>query len=154
MGTQDRHKLPEYVERLEMTCGNLVRVSDISGKREYEELGIDTYRDRSRVYVKIQDGCSRFCSYCIIPYARGPARSRKPDEILAEVRKLAEEGFREIVLTGIHVASYGTDLEDVGLMDMIKMIHETDGVERIRLSSLEPGIMSSRFINEAALLPK
>lgn len=154
LGTQRRSELLEHVMQLEGAGKVMVHVSDVHAKKEYEDFGISTYKGRSRAYVKVQDGCSQFCSYCIIPYARGPVRSRHPERVLEEVERLAEEGFSEIVLTGIHIASYGKDLKNIGFMELIKMIHEIEKVRRIRLSSLEPGLMTDRFIKEAVSLPK
>lgn len=164
LGTQERDRLPDYIEELYGTGGRKadvspiprkVNVSPIPGNKEYEELGLSTFRGRSRAYVKIQDGCQQFCSYCIIPYARGPVRSRSPESIVGEVRQLVAEGFKEIVLTGIHAASYGRDFKNgMGLLDIIKLVHEIEGVVRLRLSSLEPRLMTDDFISEAASLPK
>jgi threonylcarbamoyladenosine tRNA methylthiotransferase MtaB len=154
LGTQAKNRLPEYIEELLKTGKARINVADFPSNKEYEEFGVSTFRDRSRAYVKIQDGCRQFCTYCIIPYARGPVRSRKPESILEEVRKLVREGFKEIVLTGIHVASYGRDLNGIGLLEIIKLVHETEGVMRLRLSSLEPRLLSDDFISEAASLPR
>ena len=111
LGTQGRHNITELAKNL--TCTSKVNaVSDIMHTHDFEELKINTYTDRTRAYIKIQDGCSQFCSYCIIPYARGPVRSRPENEIISEIKKLAENGFSEIILVGIHVASYGKDLEN------------------------------------------
>ncbi|HOJ80683.1 MAG TPA: MiaB/RimO family radical SAM methylthiotransferase, partial [Clostridiales bacterium] len=102
----------------------------------------------------VQEGCNQFCSYCIIPYARGPIRSRPAEEVISEVHKLVEAGFREVVLTGIHIASYGIDLGQIRLPDLIRMVHDVDGIERIRLGSLEPTMITKEFVAEAAGLEK
>ena len=123
-------------------------------KRAFEGLEIERYKGRTRAFMKIQDGCSQFCSYCIIPYARGPVRSRPPEEVLREVRRLVEAGFREVVLTGIHIASYGRDLGQVRLPELIRMVHDVDGIERIRLGSVEPTMITEEFAAGAARLEK
>ena len=120
----------------------------------FEELRIDRYKGRTRAFIKIQDGCSQFCSYCIIPYARGPVRSRLPEDIMAEVVKLAESGFREVVLTGIHIASYGKDLKNISLLELIKRIHAVEGIARIRLGSIEPSTITAEFAAAAGSLEK
>lgn len=153
VGTVNRNMLPEYISSL-VKGERTIKVEDVSKKYDYPEMGIGTFRERTRAYVKIQDGCSRFCSYCIIPYARGPSRSRRPESISGEIQRLAAEGYREIVLTGIHIASYGKDLGNTGLLDIIKIAHGTNGIERIRLGSLEPGLLTGSFIYEASSFPK
>ncbi len=153
VGTVNRNMLPEYISSL-VKGERVIRVEDVSKKYDYPGMGISTFRERTRAYVKIQDGCSRFCSYCIIPHARGPSRSRRPGSIWEEIQRLADEGYREIVLTGIHIASYGKDLKGTGLLDIIKLAHEIDGIERIRLGSLEPGLLTDSFICEASSFPK
>lgn len=154
IGTKDRSKVVEIVENYRAEKGVLNAVSDIKGEKEFERLKISKLKDRTRAYIKIQEGCNRYCSYCIIPYARGPVRSRKADDIMEEVKKLAENGFKEIVLTGIHVASYGMDLGDITLADVIEMVHNVEGIERIRFSSMEPRAVSDEFIERMAKLPK
>lgn len=153
-GTADRHMLPVYVEEFLKGKGRITAVEDIMKKRAFEDLRIEKYKGRTRAVMKVQDGCSQFCSYCIIPYARGPIRSRPHEDVLAEVHRLVEAGFREVVLTGIHVASYGRDLGQIRLPDLIRMVHEVDGIERIRLGSLEPTMITEEFVAEAARLEK
>ncbi len=124
---------------------------DISGEKEYEALEITRTLDHTRAYVKIQDGCNQFCSYCIIPYVRGRIRSRELDSILDEVARLAESGVKEIVLTGIHISSYGKDKENgMTLADVIDAISKIESIERIRLGSLEPGIITRDFVDAIA----
>lgn len=123
-------------------------VIDIRGTREYESLSIDKIADHTRAFIKIQDGCNQFCSYCIIPYTRGQVRSRKPEEVVEEIKRLTASGFKEIVLTGIHLSSYGKDFpveERITLLDLIIQIHEVEGLKRIRLGSLEPRIVTEEF---------
>lgn len=129
-------------------------VIDISHTAEYEELSIETVSEHTRAYLKIQDGCNQFCSYCIIPYVRGRIRSRKPEQVLAEVKRLSEHGYREVVLTGIHLSSYGQDLEGVTLIDLIEKINQIDGIERIRLGSLEPRIITDDFVKRLSAVEK
>ncbi len=127
--------------------------SDEERSSEYEPLGITDTKEHTRAYIKVQDGCNQFCSYCIIPYARGRVRSRRMDDIRKEVHLLASNGCREIVLTGIQLSSYGTDL-GTSLPDLIRAVHEEPGIERIRLGSLEPNIITETFAGEISRLPK
>lgn len=128
---------------------------DINDKyQEYESLRINQTGEHTRAYIKIQDGCNQFCSYCIIPYVRGRVRSRKPEDIVNEVKTLAATGVKEIVLTGIHISSYGTDLENISLIELIEAIHEIEGIKRIRLGSLEPRIITEEFAKRIAGLEK
>jgi len=129
-------------------------VIDINHTNEYEELSIDTVNEHTRAYLKIQDGCNQFCSYCIIPYVRGRIRSRKPEHVISEVKNLAANGYKEIVLTGIHLSSYGKDLEEGSLIDLIEEINLVEGVERIRLGSLEPRIITEDFAKRLAKVEK
>ncbi len=154
IGTKGRKDIVELVESYVPEMGVVSTVGQISKEREFEHLKISKLADRTRAYLKIQDGCSQFCSYCIIPYARGPIRSRDPEDIMEEVKVLAENGFKEIILTGIHVASYGRDLKDTTLLDVIKRVQEQDGIERIRFSSVEPGIVTEEFASELSKLDK
>lgn len=131
-------------------------VIDISAAQEYEALHIERQADHTRAFIKVQDGCNQFCSYCIIPYTRGRVRSRRPEDVESEVRTLAEKGYREVVLTGIHLSSYGVDFteEKENLLGLIQRIHRIPGIERIRLGSLEPRIVTEEFASELAALPK
>ncbi len=153
IGTKDRSKVVDIIEGYK---GGYVlnAVSDIKGEKEFEPLKISRLKGRTRAYIKIQEGCNRYCTYCIIPYARGPVRSRKPDDVISEVRTLAENGFKEAVLSGIHVASYGVDMGDITLCDIIERVHDIDGIERIRFSSVEPTIITDEFIERISKLPK
>lgn len=158
IGTSNRRNIIEYINEIasgpapEKKKVNLV--SNIMKTRDFEELKVEKFKNRTRAYLKIQEGCSQFCSYCIIPYARGPIRSRNPQDVINEVRKLAANGFKEIILTGIHIASYGKDLKNTSLLDIICRIHEIGGIERIRLSSIEPTIITSEFVNRVKDLEK
>jgi threonylcarbamoyladenosine tRNA methylthiotransferase MtaB len=153
-GTADRLKLPEYVEKFRSGGGRISEVGNIMKKHDFEDLKIERYKGRTRAFLKIQEGCSQFCSYCIIPYARGPIRSRPAEDVADEVRKLSEAGFREVVLTGIHIASYGKGQGKIRLMDLIRLIHGMDGIERIRLGSIEPTMITEDFVAQAAAMEK
>ena len=126
------------------------------GKKEYEQLSLTKTAEHTRAFIKIQDGCSQFCSYCIIPYARGRVRSRQPEDVLSEIRSLAEAGYKEVVLTGIHLSSYGIDFEgdSTGLLQLIENVHRIEGIRRIRLGSLEPGIITEEFASALAGMEK
>lgn len=154
IGTKNRSEIVETVENYVAEKGVLNTVSDIMGEKEFEPLQISRLTNRTRAYIKIQEGCNRYCTYCIIPYARGPIRSRKPEEVVAEVENLAQNGFKEVVLTGIHVASYGLDLGDITLADIIERVHAVEGIERIRFSSMEPLAIDEEFVERMKALPK
>ena len=126
---------------------------DINNTREYEEMQLTRTAEHTRAYIKIQDGCNQFCSYCIIPYARGRVRSRAEEDILQEVRGIVAAGYREIVLTGIHISSYGLDRGGPELLQLIMKLHEIDGLKRIRLGSLEPRIVTEQFARQLSALP-
>lgn len=146
--------LAEYAEN---KPGHGSHVIKINQTKEYEELSIDHTAEHVRVYIKVQDGCNQFCTYCIIPYARGRVRSRNIESVLKEVRALAEKGYKEVVLTGIHLSSYGVDFPEEKketLLSLIRAVHEIEGIRRIRLGSLEPGIVTREFAEGIAALPK
>lgn len=153
-GTDNRSGIMDLIEEFAKNGCKISSVDNIMGKNKYEELKVDSFRERTRAFVKIQDGCSRFCTYCIIPYARGPVRSRNAQNIIGEIETLAQQGFSEIVLTGIHLASYGIDLGGTDLLNIVELIHKVPGVERIRLGSLEPTFITQEFIALAKQLPK
>lgn len=154
IGTKDRAQIVEMVENYKTENGVENHVSDIMKERLFEPLSIQKLANRTRAYLKIQDGCSQYCSYCIIPYARGPIRSREPEDVLAEVKRLAENGFKEVVLTGIHVASYGKDRRDTSLLEILRQVHEVEGIDRIRFSSIEPNVVTEEFAQAIADMPK
>jgi len=154
IGTKDRGQIVEMVEEYNPAEGVENHVSDIMKERVFEPLSIQKLANRTRAYLKIQDGCSQYCSYCIIPYARGPIRSRGPQDVLDEVKRLAENGFKEVVLTGIHVASYGKDSKDTSLLEILHQVHEVEGINRIRFSSIEPNVVTEEFAKTMAELPK
>ncbi|SDK37740.1 tRNA (N(6)-L-threonylcarbamoyladenosine(37)-C(2))-methylthiotransferase MtaB [Natronincola ferrireducens] len=154
IGTNDRNKIVELVEN----CNHnekINMVDDIMKVKEFEEMSIGEIKEKTRAFLKIQEGCNQYCSYCIIPYARGPIRSRKKPEIINEIKNLVDSGFKEIVLTGIHVASYGKDLKEKNaLIAVLKEVNAITGLERIRLSSLEPTLFTEDFLQEISRLPK
>ncbi len=159
IGNKDRMKIIDLINDVEKSrnTGNnntVVNVSDIMEESYFEPLEIDKISDMTRAYLKIQEGCNQFCAYCIIPYTRGKIRSRNLRDIIEEVEKLAENGIKEVVLAGIHIASYGKDLENIKLIDVIKLVAEVEGIERVRLSSVEPNLMNEEFISELASIPE
>ena len=146
--------LAEYAEN---KPGHGSHVIKINQTKEYEDLSIDHTAEHVRAYIKVQDGCNQFCTYCIIPYARGRVRSRNIESVLKEVRALSQKGYKEIVLTGIHLSSYGVDFPEEKketLLSLIRAVHEIEGIKRIRLGSLEPGIVTREFAEGIAALPK
>lgn len=154
VGTNERSRIVELVEEAQKTDKKITVVGDIMEVKEFEDMSIRNYKSRSRAFIKIQEGCQQYCTYCIIPYARGPVRSRKLESILEEVKLLADAGYLEVVLTGIHVGSYGKDFGDISLIDIIEKVHEIDGIERIRLSSVEPMTFDDRFFARLPHLKK
>lgn len=154
VGTKNRSKIVELVENYKKEKQPQNYVTEIMKEREFEPLTIQKLENRTRAYLKIQDGCSQFCSYCIIPYARGAIRSRKPEDVMLEVKRLAQNGFQEIILAGIHVASYGKDLKDITLIEMIEKVHTVEGIKRIRLSSIEPNVVTDEFVERLSKLNK
>ncbi|MCC5910333.1 MAG: tRNA (N(6)-L-threonylcarbamoyladenosine(37)-C(2))-methylthiotransferase MtaB [Clostridiaceae bacterium] len=154
IGTNDRNKIVDLVQRVKIN-EKINVVDDIMKVREFEEMSIRDIKEKTRAVLKIQEGCNQYCAYCIIPYARGPIRSRKKTDIIKEVKNLVDSGFKEIVLTGIHVASYGKDLkEEHGLLDVLKEVNAIEGLERIRLSSLEPTLFTENFLDGLSKLEK
>ena len=131
------------------------QIQDVMNQKEFVEFGDITFTEKTRAVIKIQDGCDRFCSYCIIPYARGRVRSRKPEHILSEIQKIAKEGIKEVVITGIHIASYGKDFkQEYRLIDLLEEMNEIEGIERIRLGSIEPLLITEEFVNRLEKLSK
>ncbi len=149
IGNNEKANLPEILKAWEEEH-DASRIHDLTREHTYEELSLSHTAEHTRAYMKIQDGCNQFCTYCIIPYTRGRVRSRKIEDIEAEAKRLAVGGYKEIVLTGIHLDSYGVDLENENLLDVIRRIAAIDGIERIRLGSLEPRIMTEEFVEGLA----
>ena len=129
-------------------------VIDINHTNEYEEMHLSKTAEHTRAYIKVQDGCNQFCTYCIIPFARGRVRSRAKEDVIREVKDLAANGYQEVVLTGIHLSSYGVDLENENLLSLILAVNEVEGIRRIRLGSLEPRIITEEFAKTIAGLEK
>ena len=155
LGISEKKDIVKYVEEELKDRKPKEYISDVMNQKEFVDFGNVNYTDKNRVAIKVQDGCNQFCTYCIIPYARGRIRSRKIETVKQEVESLAKKGIREIVVTGIHVASYGKDLEeDVGLINLLEELNKIDGIERIRLSSLEPTLITSEFVERLSKLEK
>ncbi len=153
IGNQEKKDIVTFVE--EKQKEKIEKVSDILYEKSFAEFGASTYTDKTRAVIKVQDGCDRFCSYCIIPYARGRIRSRKPEEVIAEIEQLAKKGIKEVVITGIHLASYGKEYKPhISLLELLKEINEIEGIQRIRLGSLEPTLMTKDFIEGLVKLEK
>ena len=154
LGNNEKKDIVKYVEE-HKNGTKKIKYNDVLHQDEYDEYGFVTHIEQTRAIVKVQDGCDRFCSYCAIPYARGKVRSRKIENIIEEITKLAEDGIKEVVVTGIHIASYGKDLkENIGLIDVLEKINEINGIQRIRLGSLEPMLINESFLNRLSKLNK
>ncbi|MCI9422545.1 MAG: tRNA (N(6)-L-threonylcarbamoyladenosine(37)-C(2))-methylthiotransferase MtaB [Dorea sp.] len=154
VGNNQKKDLIEILEAYEGCKKERKReLVDINHTDEYEELHLEQTKEHTRAYVKVQDGCNQFCTYCIIPYVRGRVRSRRRSSVLEEIQRLADNGYKEVVLTGIHLSSYGMDTND-SLLNLIEAVHEIKGIQRIRLGSLEPRIITEEFVKTLATLPK
>lgn len=154
LGNNEKGEIVEHVEDY-IKNQEKINIEDVMQQREFVDFGNVTYTEKTRAVIKVQDGCDRFCSYCIIPYARGRVRSRKPENVLAEIRKVAEEGIKEVVITGIHVASYGKDFKtEYKLIDLLEEINKIEGIERIRLGSIEPLLINEEFMKRLIKLEK
>ena len=156
-GTNEKNKIVEHIEEYMNNKNEEEKeiITDVMYQKEFLDFGTTSYTEKTRAVIKVQDGCDRFCSYCIIPYARGHVRSRKIPSVIEEVKSIAKEGIKEVVITGIHVASYGKDLkEDITLIDLLEEINKIDGIKRIRLGSIEPTIITPEFLNRLTKLEK
>lgn len=154
IGNNRKHELLQLLEEYERSHMRTKSIVDINHeKQEYEELFLARTAEHTRAFIKVQDGCNQFCSYCIIPFARGRVRSRNLNDVLTEINRLAENGYKEVVLTGIHLSSYGVDIND-NLLHLIEQVHEIEGIKRIRLGSLEPRIVTEEFVKRLSELPK
>lgn len=159
-GTNEKNKMAEYVEEYINSVEDKRKqkkevVTDVMYQKEFLDFGTTSYTEKTRAVIKVQDGCDRFCSYCIIPYARGHVRSRKIESVVKEVSKIAEEGIKEVVITGIHIASYGKDFkEKKELIDLLEEINKIEGIERIRLGSIEPTLITEEFLKRLTKLEK
>ena len=157
LGNNQKKNLVQILEEYYAGAAGRAHVQKIAQTKEYEELAIHRTAEHVRAYIKVQDGCNQFCTYCIIPYARGRVRSRRADLVIREVETLAKAGYKEVVLTGIHLSSYGVDFKEEPkdtLLSLIQQVHAVEGIQRIRLGSLEPGIVTEEFAKELAALPK
>lgn len=173
LGVNEKSEIVEYVEELNRAKQTtLMQISDVAKQEEFVEFGPITYTEKTRAVIKVQDGCNQFCSYCIIPYARGRIRSRRPEWVIKEISKIAQKGIKEVVLTGIHLASYGKDftkniVEDISydlkyemnkkeflLIDLLEEIQKVKAIERIRLGSLEPTLITKEFVMRLSKLSK
>ena len=154
IGNNRKNELVDMIEAYEADHGKKENVADINHeKQEYEEMYLDKTAEHTRAFIKVQDGCNQFCTYCIIPFARGRVRSRKAEDVIEEVKRLAGHGFKEVVLTGIHLSSYGIDTGE-NLLQLIRLVHEVEGIERIRLGSLEPRIVTEEFAQALSEMEK
>ena len=155
LGNEEKANIVQYVEKFIENEKKLIEIEDIATKKEFEDMGQITYTEKTRAVIKVQDGCNQFCSYCIIPYARGRVRSRNAESIIKEITQIAQNGIKEVVITGIHVASYGRDFENEnGLIELLEKINEIEGIKRIRLGSLEPKIITEEFMQRLKKLEK
>ena len=156
LGINEKNKIVQIVEEYLSSKNNIIEVADVSKQKEFLDFGDVTYTEKNRAVIKVQDGCNMFCSYCLIPYARGRIRSRKIENVVSEIEKIAKQGIKEVVITGIHVASYGKDFENenIRLINLLEEINKIEGIERIRLSSLEPTIVDEEFAQRLSKLEK
>ncbi len=155
LGNNEKKEIVKYVEKYIENHKKQIEIEDVMYQKEFVDFGDVTYTEKTRAVIKVQDGCDRFCSYCIIPYARGRVRSRRPESIVSEIRRIAKEGIKEIVITGIHIASYGKDFkEEYKLIDLLEEINKIEGIKRIRLGSLEPLLITEEFMQRLIKLEK
>ena len=155
LGNNEKSQIVQYVQKYKETQSKEINIEDVMRQKEFVEFGDITYTEKTRAVIKIQDGCDRFCSYCIIPYARGRVRSRKPEHIISEIEKIAQNGIKEVVITGIHIASYGKDFTNgYKLIDLLEEINKIDGIQRIRLGSIEPLLITEEFVSRLIKLEK
>ena len=154
LGTNEKKDIVKYVEEY-LADGSEEKIDDVFQNKEYSDFGNVTYTDKIRAVIKVQDGCDRFCSYCLIPYARGRVRSRNPESVISEIKNIASEGIKEVVITGIHIASYGKDFKNhYELIDLLEEINQIDGIQRIRLGSIEPLLINDEFLKRLVKLEK
>ena len=152
IGNSDKSKILEIVEQYQEKYNQVKKIEE---EKEFKDYGTVTYTEKTRAVIKVQDGCNNFCSYCIIPYARGRVRSRKPESVIKEISEIVKTGIKEVVITGIHVASYGKDFENgIGLIDLLEQINEIEGLSRIRLGSLEPNLITEDFVERLVKVDK
>ena len=156
LGNNEKAQIVKYVEDFIKKNIKQNELEDVMNTRKFVDFGDITFTEKTRAVIKIQDGCDRFCSYCIIPYARGRVRSRKPDSIISEISKIVQKGIKEVVITGIHIASYGKDFykKDYRLINLLEEINQIQGIQRIRLGSIEPLLITEEFIERLKKLEK
>lgn len=155
LGNNEKKEIVKYIEEWQDKQLKNSKLADVMKQREFVDFGDVVYTEKTRAVIKIQDGCDRFCSYCIIPYARGRVRSRKPESILSEVNQIAKKGIKEVVITGIHIASYGKDFKETyQLIDLLEEMNQIEGIQRIRLGSLEPLLITENFLQRLSKLEK
>lgn len=155
LGNNEKNEIVEQVIKYINEKEQQSKITDVINQREFLDFGSITYTDKTRAVIKVQDGCDRYCSYCIIPYARGRVRSRKVDSIISEINEIAQKEIKEVVITGIHIASYGKDFKErIGLIDLLEEINKVEGIERIRLGSIEPTIITKEFVERLSKLEK
>lgn len=155
LGNNEKVEIVKYIEKYLKENKRKVETEDVMHSKEFSEFGDIIFTEKTRAVIKIQDGCDRFCSYCIIPYARGRVRSRIPQSIISEITKIAKKGIKEVVITGIHIASYGKDFKDnYELIDLLEEINKIPGIQRIRLGSIEPLLITEEFIKRLKRLEK
>ena len=161
LGNNEKKNIVELVEKFQNEKiekekkSELEEVEDVMHEKEFVEFGDVIYTEKTRAVIKVQDGCDRFCSYCIIPYARGRVRSRKPENVISEIEKISKKGIKEVVITGIHIASYGKDFkEEYRLIDLLEEINKIEGIERIELGSIEPLLITEEFVRRLKKLEK
>ena len=153
VGNSEKNNIVDVVEKF--INEDKIEINDICQQKEFADFGTVTYTEKTRAVIKVQDGCNNFCSYCIIPYAKGRVRSRKPESVIAEVKEIVKQGIKEVVITGIHVASYGKDFNNnIRLIDLLERINKIEGLHRIRLGSLEPNLITEDFVNRISKLEK
>ena len=155
LGNEEKTDIAQYITDFIGKKEKIVEIENIDIKKEFKDMGQITYTEKTRAVIKVQDGCNQFCSYCIIPFARGRVRSRKQESVIKEIEQISKKGIKEVVITGIHVASYGKDFgNENGLIELLEKINEIEGITRIRLGSLEPKIMTEQFVERLSKLEK
>ena len=154
LGNEEKVDIVKYCNEI-IQKNKKEEIANVMQSRKFAEFGETSYTEKTRAVIKVQDGCDRFCSYCIIPYARGRVRSREPEHIIKEIKQIANEGIKEVVITGIHIASYGKDFKkDYKLIDLLEEINKIDGIERIRLGSIEPLLITEEFVQRLVKIEK
>lgn len=155
LGSRNKGEVVYWVNKAKDEGKKQVQVSEVLRNKEFEDLRIEEYQDKTRAFLKIQDGCNRFCAYCLIPYTRGAVCSKDPRKVIEEIKVLAENGFKEIILSGIHIASYGVELDQkITLIDIIEKIETIDGIERVRIGSIDPTFFTEEVVERITKFKK